>query len=183
MHGYKSIQPWFKEKLSRETDGKTSPMGPAEVTGLLGIEYMRGIRGWQGDERSLNASRENPVDIAGYDWLQTEKHVDKNNEEFALGKSALVCKGDHDLRGLTLTLKQADQTVESLHFDLHSLVEKVYAEYGRTNPDNIPIDKMAMSMTGDRFKARIYLRHVRIDVKEGCKPLMYTIDVLYAVKE
>ncbi len=180
MHGYDSIQPWFKEKLVKDSEGKKVRLTATEVTGMLGVEYLSGVRGGLGSERTLSSRERNVIDIAGYDRMVAGQFIGKEAVIEPEG-SGLRIEPAAGMERLTLTLTAENQAPEQLTFDLHSLVDKLYARYGNTNPEGIPEDEMAVDASGAQFKARVRLRRVLIEANEGGNKLVnYTVDILYA---
>jgi len=57
------------------------------------------------------------------------------------------------------------------------------AQYGNTNPETIPLEEMTICAADKKLKVKIYLRHISLEDKDQLlKPLNYTIDILYALK-
>ncbi len=184
MHGYDRIQSWFADKLVQQTEGKMVPLKPAEVTGMLGIEYMHGVRGRMDEQRSLSAKREGGMNIAGYEFLLDRRFMEKSGEKIALGASGWSCSLDGTMNHLTIVPDQASKAAQGLTIDLQPTVAGLFAEYGSTNPEHIPLEKTALLAENSQIKVKLYLRHVRIKLDgEEIKPLAYTMDILYAAKQ
>ncbi|HOT97656.1 MAG TPA: DUF4153 domain-containing protein [bacterium] len=180
MHGYDSIQPWFKDKLVKESEGRTVRLAPSEVTGMLGFDYLSGVRGGMGRERTLSGRERNVIEIAGYDRMIAGQFIGEATiiEPEASGVRIEPAAG---MQHLTLTLTAENQAPEQLRFNVQLLAEKLYARYGSTNPETIPESEMAIEASGAHFKARVRLRRILLEVKEnGIKLVNYTADLLYA---
>jgi hypothetical protein len=184
MHGYEGIQSWFQEKLVKESKGRMVPLRPEEVTGLMGIEYLRGVPPGFGTEHSLTARGESILDIAGYEKMIIWQFIGEGDQKVVLGESGLFCRASEDMSRLVLVYSRSDGSEESVHFDLLPLVNELYAVYGRTNPQDIPLERMALTADGAHLKAKLYLRHIRVEEKEeGLKLLKYHIDLIYTLRE
>ncbi|HOC90172.1 MAG TPA: DUF4153 domain-containing protein [bacterium] len=183
MHGYGAIQSWFREPLVAEKEGKQLRLKPDELAGMLGVEYLRGPRGGSGPERSLNAKREGSIDIAGYDRMVTGLFAGEDGELSGLEGTELTCTASNGLERLTLVLKEGKGVGEALSFELLPVLERLYAEWGQTNPDLIPPGEMALSAESEHLRAKLYLRHVHVEKKdEVLKNKNLSLDLLYALK-
>ncbi len=181
MHGYDRIQSWFSEKLVKGTEGKQVRLSPSEVTGLMGIEYMRGVRSFAGEERTLSGKHESILDISGYDHMFQRLNIEKAQGPLKLGESGLSCSLDSTMKIMTLSADES--SAGSVQVDLLPLLTQLFAEYGRTNPDYIPLEKMSLTAENDHLKVKIYTRYIRLRLDdEVLQPLSYVLDVLYRAK-
>jgi len=180
MHGYGSIQPWFKEKLVKTSEQRTVRLAPGEVTKMLGIEYLRGVQGGFGDQRTLGSRERNVLEIAGYDRMIAGQFIGKETV-LEPEESGLRIEPSADMGRVTLTWKGEQVPHEVLTFDVRPVVEKVYSRYGATNPEDIPEKELTIDASGSHYKARLRLRRILIEAKEQeLKLVNYTADILYA---
>ncbi len=183
MHGYGAIQSWFREPLKEEKEGRPVRLRPEEVTKKLGVEYMRGARSGFGSERTLRARKQSYFDIAGYDRMVTGLFTGEAGELYGLEDAGVTCTVSKGLKQLTLVVKEGEGAGESLTYELLPRVESLYAEWGLTNPEAIPLGELAIDAEGEHLKARLYLRHIQLEQKEeGLEIRNLSMDLLYALK-
>jgi len=107
----------------------------------------------------------------------------EDGELSGLEGTELTCTASNGLERLTLVLKEGKGVGEALSFELLPVLERLYAEWGQTNPDLIPPGEMALSAEGEHLRAKLYLRHVHVEKKdEVLKNKNLSLDLLYALK-
>lgn len=183
-HGYETIQPWFAEALTKESKGRVERLSPAEVTEKMGIKYLRGANLEWGDMRSLDADRQNRMVVKGYDYLLSGQFIDQESKKIELLEGKLSCTVEAHLNAALFTLKQNDVSTDTVRIDLKGLVQRLHEEYGKTNPEGIPVEKMSAAATRGALQVKIVLSHVRYQLTEDqITPMNGRLDILYSIGE
>ena len=182
MHGYGSIQGWFDQNLTEKKEARIESKSPSDVTALMGIEYMRGARFVAGDQAILRTKWNELIEIRGYDWLHSGNFFSAQEPTREIIPGELNLQAGADMRMLTLVALQDGKRVDSLRFDMGEIIRSLHEQYGLTNPEDIPVQSAAATATSERLRAKIYVRRVNLELKEGgIQPVDYTVDLLYTI--
>lgn len=182
MHGYGSIQSWFEQNLTEKKKARIESKSPTDVTAMMGIEYMRGARFVAGDQAILRTKWNERIEIRGYDWLRSGNFFSSEESTHEIIPGELNLQAGAELHTLTLVALQGGKGVDSLRFDMGEIIRSLHEQYGLTNPEDIPVTSAAATATGARLRAKIYLRRVNLELKDGgIKPVDYTVDLLYTI--
>lgn len=182
FHGFGGIQPWFAESLKKDSQS-SSPIyrDPAAVASLMGVQYTRVWQNPGGGLIILNADREHPRDIGGYERMLRAQRLFKDD----VGG---VQEGDVRYRMapgmfvLVFVAKLQDGTFDSLRVDFLPVVERLVKNYGSAITDRVPPEEMMVSAEGARLKVKINLWQVRLKRQgEEMTPIAYEGDILFTV--
>ncbi len=76
IHGYDRIQPWFRESLKEDSLGaRFKFIEPAEVTEMMGIEYVKVRYTAAGDNIFFRSNQAGLIEIQGYDRMIRGQYV------------------------------------------------------------------------------------------------------------
>jgi hypothetical protein len=184
MHGYAGIQPWFAEKLDGDSTGTMAGRKyPTDVVALMGIEFMHGKRQDTGDIIILSGQKGKLIDISGYDRMLAGQFISAGGTEQDVPGAELFYAVSDNLDSIKISVFQPNMPPLGLRVCLRPLYERLNAQYGNTNPETIPLEEMTICAADKKLKVKIYLRHISLEDKDQLlKPLNYTIDILYALK-
>jgi hypothetical protein len=185
LHGYSGIQSWFQDTLKQPTAGALLECkSPADVTAIMGVEYMESWMRPVGKIVFLNASENGAIDIAGYDHMLYSQPVDSLKPKKEFPEHGISYRYDHRQNSMTFMVHQGGQVIDSLKIELQPIVDKIYSEYSDTNPNNIPKESMCVSAGDEVLRVKIYLRHLRLERKNAeLKPAFYWADILYSIRQ
>ncbi len=181
LHGYQRIQPWFQTNLQQESKAYQSP---AEVAGLLGIEYMQGWMAKGAKEIDLSADQNGILPIQGYNQVlrATCFNPDQRHKEFA--EARIAYRFSPNLDSLTFINRAGEESADSLKIYLLPFFDQLLQAYGETNPRNIPGEKMCLRAGSPTLNIMMYIRYVHIK-REGDKLLPKSInsDIFFNIIE
>ncbi|MCX6833037.1 MAG: DUF4153 domain-containing protein [candidate division Zixibacteria bacterium] len=182
-HGYARIQPWFAENLSVDTAGVPGRRrGPAEVTKLIGIEYVFTPRYVSDRWLEFVCVRQRTLPVAGYQRLVPEQYINPNSREQKFAADGIAYRVDSSLWVMTFVAMTDSITTESLQVDLHPVIDALTAEYGPGGGVDIPPLKLSAVAAGDRLKVGVYLRRIQLERRDDIlNPTYYVADILYSV--
>lgn len=182
FHGFGGIQSWFAESLKKDTV-VSSPIyrEPSAVASLMGIEYVRVWQNPGGGYIILNADRERPRDIGGYDQMLRSQRLFKDNDQ-GLQEGDVRYHMDAGMFVLVFAVKQPDGVFDSLRVDFQPTVRQLVKSYGNAITDEVPPEEMIVTAADAHVRVKINLWQVRIK-RQGDEivPLSYEGDILYAV--
>jgi hypothetical protein len=183
IHGFDAIQPWFGESLKSDSVGNGSAYkNPAVVAKLMGIEYVRVWQSSSGGAMMLMADREEALSIEGYDRLLRTQHVFAGAAKRVFPEHGLAYRIEEDLSKMIITVSRDGKSIDSLKVDLQPLVNKLLADYGNATTDRIPTDKMAVVVTSQTTKVKVFLSSIRIQRRGGeAKVVSYDGDIAYRI--
>ncbi len=181
-HGYAQIQPWFGEDLSRDSTGAPGRRRePAQVTRLMGIEYLAPARYDGGRWIEFVSVNQRTLSVAGYQALMPGQYINLDSREQRLVADGVAYRVDSSLWVLTF-VATADSTVaDSLQVDLHPLIAALTVEYGPGGGVDIPPQKLSAVAAAGTLKVGIYLRRIQLERKNDIlTPVFYVADILYS---
>ncbi|MGH7495142.1 MAG: DUF4153 domain-containing protein [bacterium] len=185
VHDYAAIQPWFDQDLSQLPSQlqdslrlKYLPDSPARVLDLMGITF---VNTWDKDSSATNhfnftSSRENGLDIGGYDCLLSNRDFSPANaqHEAACGSTRYVLR----LEDSALLLFPASQPADSVRIALEPLLQNVVQEYGHWN-NVIPVEKMTATASAQSLRAKFFFWTMNGERNAGVMKVNYfQVDVL-----
>jgi hypothetical protein len=181
IHGYERIQPWFQENLmSIKTGSIVECMSPADVTAIMGVEFMQGWMRPVGNMTFLSANEDGVIDIQGYDHMLYAQHIDSLTKKRDFPKLGISYRVSARLDSMTFIANMDDKAVDSLKIELRQLADRLYRDYSDTNPNNIPLEAMSVSAANQNIKVKVYLRSIRLERTDGVmEPVFYTANILY----
>jgi hypothetical protein len=185
FHGYDRIQSWFQQKLKQDSiETKSAYIDPALVAEMMGIEYMRG---WMGNSEKtilLDANPESVTHIEGYKHMVRAQHINENRTNIDFPEQEISSRFNTKLDRMTFIVNQQGKTSDSLQIDLQPLIDRLVKDYGDTNPNNIPPEKMSACGVSSRIKLKVYLRHIQLQRKgTAILPERFNIEILYTIAE
>jgi hypothetical protein len=183
LHGYQRIQPWFQTTLYKDAKGEESGCkNPADVSGMLGIEYMQGwmVRGAKDVDMSANQSGILPVQ--GYDYVVRATYFNKDQIRKNFPEENISYRFSTDLDTLTFLHRAKQGAADSIQLRLLPSLGQLLQEYGETNPQSIPCEKMCIRAQSSTMKIMIYVRYVHIRREgEAIKPTSYNADLFFSI--
>ncbi len=184
-HGYAPIQPWFAENLSVDSAG--APGGrpePVEVAKLIGVAYYAAPRNLGDSWAEFAGDRRRAVAIAGFQHLIMDQYIrpDERGQKFSAdGFSYAV---DTSLWVMTFVNTTDSVVAESLEVNLHPLIDALIAEYGPGGGEDIPPQKMSISVIGTALKIQVCLKRIHLQRKnEVLSPTFYSANILYSTEK
>ncbi|OGU28093.1 MAG: hypothetical protein A2X66_00275 [Ignavibacteria bacterium GWA2_54_16] len=182
FHGFGGIQPWFAESLKRDSQA-SSPIyrDPSAVASLMGLVYTRVWQNPGGGIIILNADRDHPRQIGGYDRMLRAQRLFKDAVLGAQGGDVRY----HMAPGmfvLVFAAKRQGGAFDSLRIDFQPVVEQLVKNYGSAITDKVPPEEMTVSAEDAHLKVKINLWQIRIKKQgEENTPIAYEGDILFMV--
>ncbi|MBN2093480.1 DUF4153 domain-containing protein, partial [candidate division KSB1 bacterium] len=181
LHGYECIQPWFQANLQQESKAYIEP---AEVAGLLGIEYMQGWMAKGAKEIDLSADQNSILPIQGYNHVLRATCFNPDQRYRAFAETGIAYHFSPNLDSLTFINRAREESVDSLKIYLLPFFEQLLQDYGETNPRNIPGEKMCLRAESPTLKIMIYLRYVHLKREgETLLPKSINSDIFFNIIE
>jgi hypothetical protein len=181
IHGFDRIQPWFAADLKDDSvKGGASYKSPPQVAALMGVEYVRVRPELSGGMVILNADREEMFNVAGYDQMLRAQQLNTPGQRRSFQGEKIAYRASGNLDTLTISVRRAAGSTDSVRIGFGKLVEKLVEEYGGGNSDRIPPGKMTVDGVADSLKVRVCLWNVRVQRQGGgSKVLSYEADILF----
>jgi hypothetical protein len=181
MHGYESIQPWFKDPLREDpTTPGARYKEAAAVTAIMGIEYTR-AREEYGGVIILTADKDRTVEIRGYSSLLRAQYVHTGKTGPAHLFGTCGYRASNDLDTLTVFLHREGSARDSLSIDIGDLVKTVLKAHDNHGADDIQPSAMSTDAASKTLRVRVCLSEARLQrVNEEIKILSYSADILYS---
>ena len=160
-HGYERIAPWFKDSLwATSPDGRQARKSPADVVKLMGIEYVRVWEGTAQKDLNLSADLSSGYEIAGYDRLWRGTMVASDRKQKDLVRGSVRIGASPGLDSLSVAALESGVGTDSLVLDVRRRVDGLLAQYPNTGGMEIPVERMAVTGEGGRFRVKLYLTHL-----------------------
>jgi hypothetical protein len=184
VHGYDRIQPWFHESLKADsTEGRLSYKEPSVVTKMMGVEYVSVRMGTTTNEINLQADRDHAIDVRGFDKMWRTQIVTADQKRKEVGGGDLAYKASKGLDTLTLFAMQDGIVTDSVRVDMNAFIRRLHEEYKSANRTNVPPERMSLSVSGERMKVKVFVRHVFARQQdEVLKITSYDIAVVYSLE-
>lgn len=184
FHGFDGIQPWFAESLKRDSLA-SSPVfrDPSAVASLMGVEYIRIWQSPSGGFITLNADRERPRDISGYDSMLRSLRLYKDGAQ-GLQEGDVRYHMDSGMSVLVFSVRRESGVIDSIRVDFQGMVHRLVKEYGTANTDKVPPEEMSVAAGDGHVRVRVNLWQIRIKRQgEEITPIGYEGDILFAVEK
>ncbi|MCX6138654.1 MAG: DUF4153 domain-containing protein [Ignavibacteriales bacterium] len=181
VHGYKSIQPWFPERLQSDSaNGIPNLKSPAEVTRLMGVEFQTA---WSlGNESfiSLRMDNNEPLDINGFDRALSSRSILWNGKGLTVEREGISYATISSPPSLEFTVTSKEGMNESAVVNVEELAARVLKEFAAGNVQNIPANKMSVALQVSGRSLKIYFHSIQLRRSEGkMKPSGCTFEVFY----
>jgi hypothetical protein len=182
LHGYDSIQPWFKDPLKEDpTTPGVKYKEAADIAGIMGVDYAR-PRQEYGGVILLTTDRDRTVEISGYSSLLRAQHVHTGRAGTAHRFGTCSYRASNDLDILTVVFHREGSPRDSLSIDVGNLVKTVLRAHENHGADDIQPSAMSAEAASKSLRLRVCLSEARLQrVNEEIKILSYTADILYSV--
>jgi len=185
IHGYNGIQPWFGESLKEDSLGvRLRPKEPAQVTQLMGIEYIKGWYSAAGNNVWFGSDQGAAINIQGYDRMIRRQYISIEQNKKVFTDLMLSYHVNTNLDTITFVVFPEEKLLDSLEIDLHPLINQLLADYSNFNVNNIPPEKMMLGKENQNLKIKIYFHHIKLHkAKSKIRPMEYGADILYKIKK
>ena len=184
IHGYDRIQPWFQESLKEDSPGAgLKSKEPAQVTKMMGIEYVSVWYGAAGDDILFRSDQAGSIDIHGYDRMFRGQYIDidQNNEVFS--DHGFQYRVSSTLDSIIFIAGSEDSVRDSLSVDLNPFFTQLLAEYGNVSIGNIPAGKMTLTEENQHLRMKMVFLSIRLHrEKDLLKPANYSADIFLGRK-
>ena len=128
----------------------------------------------------LNADREGVLDMGGYEHMLRGQRLDIAEQRRSFHGERIAYRASGNLDTLSVSVRLAAGSADSVQIDVRKLVDKLVEEYGSGNSAMIPPGKMVADGVGDSLKIRVCLWDVHVQHQEGgSKILSYEADILF----
>jgi hypothetical protein len=184
IHGYDRIQPWFQESLKEDSLREGLQLKePAKVAQLMGIEFTNVWYSSAGNDIWLSSDRGGVIDIDGYDRMIRQQYISHEQYQKVYSDLALSYWANPDLDTITFAVTPEEKLQDSVQIDLHPFINRLMADYGNFNINNIPPKKMMFDKENQNLKIKMYFRNIKLHKDENeIKPVQYSVDILYKIK-
>lgn len=185
IHGYEQIQPWFRESLREDSlrEG-LRPKEPARVAQLMGIEYTRAWYSASGNDIWLRSDQAGVIDVDGYERMIRQQYVSHDRRKKDFTDLAFSYRVNSNLDTIIFVITTHEKLADSLQINLHPLIDRLLADYGDFNVNNIPPEKMMLSKENQNLKVRVCFRYIHLRKTENkTEPTEYSVDILYQIKK
>jgi hypothetical protein len=183
VHGYDRIQPWFNEPLTHDSAWTgTKAKDPADVTKMVGIDYVAVWEGGGGGNINLNSDRDGIADVAGYDNLVRSQYIGGATLGKEFAAEGVAYRVNPDLDTLTFLYAPGGVPADSLKIGLRPLVDRLLTEYANLGARDIPAGKMMVDAEGHGLKVRVYLKSLQVRRSgDDVKLNSYEAEILYSL--
>jgi hypothetical protein len=184
IHGYDAIQPWFADKLKKDTkSGKAEDLTASAIVEKMGVEFVSFRRG-SGDTKLMFFQTKEAADISGYDrmlqqqFLHTGCRFDGNGITYVVGNS---------LDSMSITVGNPQIGYSSVQVNLAAFTERILRNYGNANYDvtlNMKSESMAIAAEQNGQKVKVFFRNLGLDRDNGKVIIRTSIaDIAYTVRK
>ena len=182
MHGYDKIQPWFSEKLQKDSVSLgTISLEPSSIADKMGVAFD--YRGFRTEESGITyATTEEVIDVKGYDAIIPNIIIDTNHAIRTFFDGNISIGSSYKLNTVTLSVLHNQRRSDSIQIKLHDFLAKLTDEYKNNDVRNMPSDKLSLAVEGENMKFRIRFKSIELRrVNGNIVPIRYVADIMYSV--
>jgi len=185
VHGYDRIQGWFAELLTYDSSGSGRRLrDPADVTRIMGVEYLREIGLDRRMFLELVADPLSGVDVRGYQRMLIGRHFNPGKPIPADSSGELRCHVDSGSNVMTVIVNSGGTPGASLEIPLGPVADTLLSHYDESHGGGIPAEKMAIVAEKGRLKIKVCLRSIQYRNREGrLRPFAFNGDILYSLAD
>jgi len=181
-HGYKSIQPWFADKLTENTKSRrTANASPPDVLGKMGVE-LTGYRRGTGSRPIYVFECREAIDISGYDRLLRQQSV---SGEWHFDGEGISYEVNKDLSSMNVTIGSGQTGLNAVQINIAAFADQLLRDNGNTDtPRNMKPESMAIAAEQNGQKLKIFFRNFNVNRREGKAVVTsFIADIAYTGKK
>lgn len=181
IHGLEGIQPWFRERLLKDTsDAVLGWKEPSFVAGIMGVEYVRLWVGG-GNYATFTMDQEVSVDIRGYERLIRFQYMGRGGVKKEVPEEQMRFRLSGNLDTLTIMAGNVGAGERRLELDLLSVASSLVGEYSFESVANVPPEKMIVTGSADGIRAKVYIRSIQVRRRgEEVEVNDVSVDIVYS---
>jgi len=181
-HGYGGIQPWFSVSLQADSAGNSWALKePADVTALMGVQFIRIRPMGRSSFPNFGIDQGASIDVRGYDRLLRLQFVVRNSAKKEFMDENVGIEFTDALDTMFIRMRKEGMPATVL---LHAFATNLIKEYDNEGIDNVPPEKMTISVTSNDLHVKVFLRQFQLRrVGEEVEIETVSADVLYKLVE
>jgi hypothetical protein len=182
MHGLASIQPWFTERLTRDTSETIGwYISAKEVTDIIGIEFEEAPPPNR-FATMFFADKQRGIDVGGYDRILRAQSIDFDARERSTENKELRISTSKGLDTLFIRTLVNKQVRDSISISLRSMLDSLPVQPTEKERLAMPHEKMSATGGNERFKVKIVFSQILFGPnRDKAKPIKFEYDVLYTI--
>jgi hypothetical protein len=147
---------------------------------MMGIVYDPHWQGAGGNTVSLWAEPSGALNIDGYQHLLRGRSISSGSAGKEYTADGIAYRVGQGLDTVSFYLTFGEGALDTLQLSLRPLVDKLVREHGNTG--EVPPDELSVSGASSRLRAKICLRRIRLERKDGeLRPVTYEAEILYSI--